>query len=195
MLRRYVATVLLAGGLAFAMPGIAVADGVKLDLGRINIDEDLERGGSYRLPDLGVSNPGSNRSSYEMFVGPIAGSSVESVPESWLRFEPASFSLGSGETQTVSVTLTIPTVGNSGEYRALLGARTFAVASGEFGAGVGAGAAADLTFEVAASSALAAWTTRTGRFIGDYWPYLVGLAGIALLLLLGRRYRFRVERR
>jgi hypothetical protein len=186
----------LVVGILLAAPGIAAADGVKLDLGRIDIDEELERGESYRLPDLGVSNPGSDRSSYELFVAPIAGGSVAPVPESWLRFEPASFDLGPGETQAVSVTLTIPPSGESGEYWTLLGARTSGgVADSGLGAGVGAAAAAELTFEVAASSAVAAWTTRTSRFFRDYWPFVVGLTGIVVLLLLGRRYRFRVERR
>src|SRR5687768_4796726 len=51
----------------------AASSGVSVDLGRIEITQQLSPGAAYTLPALGVRNPGTERTSYVMVASPVAG--------------------------------------------------------------------------------------------------------------------------
>ena len=54
---------------SFVSVGPAAADrGVALDLGRVEIARGLTPGGGYRLPPVGVRNPGDEETTYRMVV-------------------------------------------------------------------------------------------------------------------------------
>src|SRR5215211_6330170 len=62
-----IAMAALAIGLSVST--IALADiGVAMDVGKVAIDQKLEKGGSYQLPSIGVRNPGSETATYRMGV-------------------------------------------------------------------------------------------------------------------------------
>jgi len=172
--------------------------GVSVDLGRIAIREHLLPGGSYRLPTLGVRNPGNVRTRYRAAVGAIQDQSRRVPPERWFHFSPGTFTLEPGETRPVAIKLSIPTGAEPGDYEALVGAR---IAPEGNGAQVGTMAASRITFTVDASSTLEAWRHWVETFLADHTPWsyvLPALLGfLALLWWLQKRFRLRllVERR
>ena len=191
----------LAGGaliLSFAGPA-AASSGVSVDLGRIEITQQLSPGGAYTLPTLGVRNPGTERTSYVMIASPVAGEDGGPVTDvSWFRFEPSSVTLEPGETQRVRIRLVLPTDAQPGDYTVLVGAQ---IASPGEGASVGAAAAARTTFTVQPASDLAALMTQLGQAFTDLLPWSAivpaVVLGLIVLWLLRRRFTIRIgfERR
>ena len=185
--------------LALAPVALVQADiGVALDVGRIRVDQRLSKGGTYHLPVVGVRNPGTEATAYEMGVSHLQGQPERRAPEGWFSFSPSRFTLDPGATQPVRVMLDIPTDADPDDYAALLQARV--APSGE-GAQVGAAAASPLTFTVKPSTVLEAWLLRGRRTVGDWspWSYILPslLAGVIAVRWLGHRYRVgvRLERR
>jgi P pilus assembly chaperone PapD len=178
---------------------VARADiGVAIDIGRIDIDQKLAKGGSYQLPVIGVRNPGTEPAAYQMGVSFIQDQAERRVPDGWFRFSPETFTLEPGATRPVRVSLDIPTDADPDEYAALLQAQ---IAPSGDGAQVGAAAAAQVTFTVEPSTILEAWLLRGRRQIAAWspWSYLLPLAAVSTVAAgwLRHRYRigFRVERR
>jgi hypothetical protein len=177
----------------------ALADiGVAIDLGRIDVEQRLSKGGSYQLPVIGVRNPGSEAAAYQMGVSSIQGQPERPPPAGWFRFSPDRFTLEPGATQPVQITLDIPAGAEPDDYAALLQAQI--APSGE-GAQIGAAAASQLTFTVEPSTLLEAWLLRGRRQIEDWrpWSYILPLAATVTIVAgwLRHRYRFgvRLERR
>jgi hypothetical protein len=177
----------------------AAADvGVAMDVGRIEVEQRLAKGGSYQLPMIGVRNPGTETASYQMSTGPLQGQGQRRPPPDWFTFQPERFTLEPGATIPVRVGLEIPTDADPDDYYALLRAE---VVSQGAGAQVGAAAAAPLTFTVEPSTILEAWLLRGQRALEDWapWSYLImaALVVAAMIRWLRRRYRLglRVERR
>jgi hypothetical protein len=188
----------LAAGLlaAAAWPGPAAADrGVSISLGSIAISVPLRPGQEYRLPQLFVLNPGDETSNYVMDAVPIANEAGASIEPSWLTFDPPSFALEPGARRDVAVVLRLPESTAPGEYHGLIRAVLATDASG--GAVLGAAAGSRLTFTVDSGAAsllrdlLSAWNA------GGLWSWLVAvlLVTVALVLVLRRRFSFRIERR
>lgn len=192
-------TLLLALVLALGPVPLVHADlGVAMDTGKVEVSQRLSKGGTYQLPTIGVRNPGSEPSTYQMGVGHIQGQPDRPPPEEWFTFSPAEFTLAPGAMQPVRITLDIPTNARPADYAGLLRAQL--AASGE-GAQVGAAAASQLTFTVKPSTMLEAWLLRgqTAVDAGAPWSYLLpSLAGLTLAASwLRRRFRvgLRIERR
>lgn len=191
------AAIALITAAVLATPLAAFADtGVAIDLGSININQKLSRGGTYQLPTMGVRNPGNERSSYVMTVNYLREQTQREPDDAWFTFSPAQFALEPGATLPVHIELNIPTGARPDDYQALLEAR---LSNGGSGAALGAGAAAKVTFTVKPSNFLQAWQLKAETWASDNspWSYVVPLALIALLLLwlLRRRFEFRVARR
>jgi hypothetical protein len=183
-----------AGALILAAP--AAADrGVSIDLGRIQIRQDLLPGGSYSLPTIGVRNPGSERSAYRMVVRGLTGAGRE-PPAAWFSFEPAELTLRPGEIRPVRVRLSIPTDATPDDYGGLIGAELVLAHDRPR---AGAAAAAQLSFTVAPSNLLEAWWLKLKTFFSDHAPWSFILpAGLALVLVfwqIRRRFSFTVARR
>jgi hypothetical protein len=177
--------------------GPASADrGVALDLGRLDIAQTLAPGGGYRLPPIGVRNPGDEVTSYKLVVSHVQGQAGKPVPAAWFRFAPNSVTLKPGQTKKVQARLSLPTGANPGDYEALVAAQI--VTKGK-GAQVGAAAAAKVTFAVESSTWLGGQWYRVRTFFSGHepWTWLIpALLAMALLAVqLRTRFAFRVERR
>lgn len=174
----------------------AAGKGVALDLGRLDVAQTLTPGGSYRLPPVGVRNPGDETTRYRIVVSQIEGQGGRTVPESWFRFEPRELILKPGAIRKVQTRLTLPTGADPGDYEGLLAAQI--VTEGE-GAQVGAAAAARVTFSVESATLLGAWWYRVRTFFSEHGPWTWLVPSLLALALAGRqlrgRFAFRVERR
>lgn len=190
------ATFLLSLFAALHASAALATKGVSVDLGRIAIEQRLTPGGSYRLPMLGVRNPGTELTSYRMGASAVASDGAEAPPEDWFEFSPRQLTLRPRETKPVRIRINLPTDAEPGDYIALVGAQ---IVSQGGGAQVGAAAAARTTFTVEPASLLQAWWLKLKTFFGDHgpWSWLVPvLVAVAILVrIFGRRFSFRVERR
>src|SRR2546423_2846656 len=75
--------------LALLAPGKVWANrGVALDIGRLDIAQKLTPGGGYRLPPVGVRNPGTEVTTYRLFVTHVRGEKGKPIPAKWFRFAP-----------------------------------------------------------------------------------------------------------
>jgi hypothetical protein len=183
--------------LTLSFAGTASADrGVALDLGKLEISQVLTPGGGYRLPPIGVRNPGDEVTSYRMVVSSVQGQAGTPVPDDWLEFEPREVTLKPGETRKVSARLSLPTGADPGDYEGLLAAQ---IVTEGGGAQVGAAAAAKVTFEVESATLLGAWWHKLSTWFTDIapWTWLVPalLASTLIAWQLRRRFAFRLERR
>ena len=177
--------------------GTAAADrGVALDIGRLDVAQKLTPGGGYRLPPLGVRNPGDEVTSYKIVVSHVEGQQGKPIPADWVKVKPAELTLKPGRTQKVQARLNLPTGADPGDYEGLLAAQI--VTKGK-GAQVGAAAAAKLTFSVESATLLGAWWYRIRTFLSGHepWTWLIPaiLATALLGLQLRRRFSFQVARR
>lgn len=174
---------------------VGASMGVSIDVGRIDVSEDLAPGGEYRLPAFGVRNPGTEPTTYKLVVSYIDGQDASRPAEAWFTFEPAELTLQPGESQPVQARLTLPVDSEPGTYAALIGPQ---IVSEGGGAQVGAAAAARLTFEVAPSSGWDAFLRWFSRLIAEQ-PAVLVMPGAALLLLvmwvLRRRFSISIARR
>jgi hypothetical protein len=177
--------------------GVAAADrGVALDLGRLDVEQTLTPGGGYRLPPLGVRNPGDEVTSYKIVVSHVEGQEGKPIPNAWVHVEPAELTLKPGRTKKVQARLDLPSGANPGDYEGLLAAQI--VTKGK-GAQVGAAAAAKLTFSVEASTWLGAQWYRVRTFLSGHEPWTWLIPALLATALLGwqmrRRFAFQVVRR
>jgi hypothetical protein len=172
------------------------ARGVAIDLGRIEIEQKLTPGGSYRLPVMGVRNPGTETTSYELKASPVEVEGREAPPVAWFHFSPAKLTLEPQQTRPVKVRLELPTGAHPGDYVALVGPQI--VTKGD-GAQVGAAAASRVTFSVEPATTLGAYWLKVKTFFSDHAPWLYAVPLVLLLALLAYRIRsrfaFRIERR
>lgn len=190
---------LLAGCalLLIASPAIA-ATGVSVDIGRIEITQALSPGGAYNLPTIGVRNPGTEPTAYVMVANPVEDPALLAPPAGWFEFEPASLTLGPGESRPVGVRIILPTDSRPGDYIALVGAQ---IATQGGGATVGAAAAARTTFTVQPASPVQAVAVWLERVFTDLLPWSAIVPAVAVggfgLWLVRRRFTFgfRIERR
>jgi hypothetical protein len=188
--RASVSLLVLAAGALAGAPAASPERGVSIDVGRIAISQDLLPGGGYRLPTFGVTNPGSERTTYRLGVSYVEGQKAKRPPEQWFRFTPARLTLAPHKTEPVNVRLELPTSADPGDYAALIGPQIVSEGSG---AQVGAAAAARLTFPVVPSSLLEKWWLRLKRFLDDGRPWSYLLPSVAVFLLLGWQLRKRLK--
>jgi hypothetical protein len=181
---------------ALAGPAVVGASrGVSIDVGRIDVSEELAPGGDYRLPAFGVRNPGNEPTTYKLVISYVDDQDAERPAEGWFTFEPAQFTLGPGESRAVQATLTLPVDSEPGAYEALVGPQIVAEGSG---AQVGAAAAARLSFTVAPSSGWDSFLRWLSRLVAQNPFFLVVPIALFVLLvaaLLRRRFAFSIARR
>lgn len=161
---------------------VAAAQGAALDTGRIVVQTPLVTGKSYQLAKLGVRNPGTQRTKYDLLVTPISTDALSPQP-AWFSFSPKQVTVQAGKQQSVTVSIRVPKDAPAGRYEALVGAQI--ASSG--GMAIAAGAAARLTFSVAGQPA----ANPIVSVLNVWWP----VPAVAMLvggLWLGRgRFRLR----
>jgi hypothetical protein len=153
-------TLLIVGGPAEADIGVSIHSSA------VDIQEALDPGDEYRLPELGVRNPGDRVTGYHMTIGRSVGPDARIPPASWFRFEPRAFTLQPGATRGVSVVLRIPPTASAGRYEALVKAEI--EPAGQVQVVVGAAAATRLSFTVGGTPAAA--------------EHVAGMASVALVV-------------
>lgn len=178
-------------------PAAEASQGVRISVGRIEVRDILVAGRTYHLPDLEVSNPGSETARYEMLAAIVTGQADAPLDPAWVSFAPAAFELAPSGVQRVSVAITIPKQAKPDTYGGLLKAQL-----GASGAGiaVGAAAAARLTFSTAPpASTLDALSVAISGFLDATQPWpLVLLLALGLLIAVrfaARRWDIRIQRR
>ncbi len=191
---------LLVSILIGLVPGTVWAQGgVGVNVGSIQVDEDLAPGATYHLPSIGVINTGHDASDYSVRISHLADQEQLPPPEDWFSFSPAVFPLEPGETQTVGIRLDIPITARPGDYFALVEA--FPVVSDQAGVVIGVAAATKLSFTVRPSNPFLASALWAYYRVNDTAPYSYLTAGLLVLLILGYfgrrhlRIQIRVERR
>ena len=190
-----IALVLVAGALAAAETALS-SQGAAIDLGRIEIQQTLTPGGAYRLPVMGVRNPGTEQTRYELHASALRIKGRSAPPEAWFHFSPSRLTLKPSETRPVNVRIELPTNAEPGDYAALVGPQI--VTTGR-GAEVGAAAASLVTFSVEPANWLQAQWLRVKTLFGDNapWSWLLPVTALMALLAwrLRSRFAFRIERR
>lgn len=186
--RATLAGVAAAMVLQLSCAAAAAAQGVALDSGRITVETPLVGGKSYQLARLGVRNPGTQRTKYDLIVTPIRTEANTPQP-AWVSFSPKQVSLQAGKQQMVTVSIRIPKDAAPGRYEILVGAR---VAPSDDGMAIAAGAAARLTFTVAGETGTPAIVT----VLQVWWP-VPTIAILAGMWAGRRKFRLRLplERR
>ena len=169
-------------------PYVGLANvGVGVGLGKIQIDETLKSGGIYKLPSIPVINTGDEAGDYEMEVT-FQQEQTELRPDAkWFNFSPSTFHLAGGQSQTVEVSLVLPTNAAAGKYFAYLEAHP--VKSGASGVSVGIAAATKLNFTLEAGTVLGAFTQRVKSVLTAYSPYSFVSLGIITLVILISAFR------
>ncbi len=186
------AALILLTAVAGVIPA-AADQGVSINLGSIKINEPLIRGQDYRLPEMEVSNPGMDTSTYLMEVRAVRDQDALPLDRGWFSLNPERFELGPGDSQVVLMVLHVPDDASLGAYGGLVGA---SIVPARQGASVGAAAAAKLTFEVARPdsiiSPLASWLKENPLIV--YGLTALVVASLAARVLR-RKFTFSIERR
>jgi hypothetical protein len=182
-----VAAAAVAAAIIIAAPAEA-SQGVRIDLGRIDVKQHLVRGGSYRLPTIGVSNPGTERTTYRMGVSHLSGQREVPIPDSWIHWSLRQFTLAPGQTRAVAARLELPTGARPDDYAGLVEAQ---IVTQSKGATIGAAAAAHLTFTVDPSNLLPALWLRFSTWMSDHAPWSFLLPSLLLMSFIGVRFRRR----
>ncbi len=193
-------TLLLLVTLTGLAPGTVLAQaGVGVNVGKIQVDENLAPGGTYHLPSVGVINTGHDASDYSVRMTSMADQEELSPSEDWFSFSPSVFRLEPGESRPVAIQLDIPITARPGDYFALVEASP--VVTDAPGVVIGVAAATKLYFTVRPSNRFMASALWAYYRVNDTAPYSYLTAGLLVLLILGyfgkRRLRIqiRVERR
>jgi len=185
--------------LLFFSPIVAFGDiGVGVGLGKIQIDEPLKAGGIYDLPSLPVINTGDEPGQYGVSV-----EYQENVPQmwparEWFHFDPQSFSLEPGKSQTAKVTLTLPLQAKPGNYFAYLEGHPIKKSVAGITT-IGVAAAAKLYFTVAPANIFQGMYYRFMSLYSIYYPWDMIIPAIifvaVLLRIIGKRFKFSVAKK
>jgi hypothetical protein len=190
------AAILAALLLVLQAGAVGATKGVAVDLGVIEISEPLSPGGTYKLPTLGVRNPGDEPGTYAMRIGQTGRADAAELKGAWFTFSPPTFKLEPGASTPVSISLHLPADLPPGRYEGLLSAGLLPEGAGAL---VGAAAAARLTLVVAESSSIAGFLRELTTFVDGVapWSYitLALLAAIIVVRWVTRRFHIRLERR
>lgn len=173
------------------LPSVVFAGvGVGVGIGKINLREQLNPGGIYDLPLIGVVNTGDVPSDYELTIS-YHEQQPELRPElDWFKFEPALFHLDPGKVENVKVTLVLPVKAKPGDYFAYVEAHPVKKTVSGVTA-VSVAAAAKLNFSVVPSSWFGGVYYRLAVLASTYkiWLYVFfGLATVIILVTIFKKF-------
>jgi hypothetical protein len=180
-----------------ASPATQANPGVAITPAKIEVEDRLQPGRRYELPDVSVINNGTEPQEYEVLISYEEVDGKLKPPPQWVRLQPSRFTLSPGQAQLVQVDVSVPIGAGKGDYYAFIEASTIVTGGGQ---SISAGVATTLTFTVAEASGLEGWRNRVDQFLDDSepWTYIVPVVAlIAMLVLWSRRYvryRFPIQR-
>lgn len=182
---------LVALSLFFPLFSLATI-GVGVLTGKIVVDQELNPGVIYNLPDLVVVNSGDEASDYSVTIQHRENQPELKPGKDWFSFEPKQFHLEPGKTQVVNIRLTLPVTGaKPGDYFALVQAYPVKSAVETAGATISVAAAAKLYFTVSSGNIFIASYYRVVSFFETYspWSFIVtGILAFIVLVLVLRRF-------
>ena len=157
--------------------------GVGVNLGKIEIDEPLKPGGIYNFPSIGVINTGDTASEYELAITYHQDQPQIRPAQEWFSFNPSSFRLEPGQSQSVAVKLSLPVKTKPGDYFAYLEAHPIIKAGP--GTTIGVAAATKTYFSVIPANIWQAIYYKTTSFFTIYapWTYVVLAVVIAAIII------------
>lgn len=179
----------LSGAALLFVPSALARVGVGMGAGEIRLTEPVKPGGIYTLPKLRIFNTGDETTTYGMDVAYHADIPKLRPGQDWFSFNPATFTLPAGQSQEISVTMTVPVAAKPGDYFAFV--ESGPVEANKAGTTVGVAVATKLFFTVVPANIFQAVLYRASSFFSTYAPWSwVGLAVAicAVFLFLVRRF-------
>lgn len=178
--------------LFFTIPNVALARvGVGVATGKIIIEEGLNPGVSYKLPNFSVVNTGDEVFNYGVSIEYLQGKDELDPSKEWFSISPSEFTLEPGAVQNVNVNLTIPIKTIPGNYFAFIEAHPVK-RSETPGASINVAAASKLYFTVKPANIFQGIYYKTVDFFLDYapWTYIVLAVLILAVLIVIVRKKF-----
>ena len=176
--------------ISFFLTSIALAGiGVGVNLGKIEIDEPLKPGGIYNFPSIGVINTGDEPGDYELEITYHQDQPQLRPAQEWFSFNPSSFHLEPGQSQSVAIKLSLPVKTRPGDYFAYLEAHPVIKAGP--GTTIGVAAATKTYFSVVPANIWQAIIWRISSFFTMYAPWTyVALAIVigAIIIVIFRKF-------
>lgn len=185
-----IVSILAVCGMLFSVADVALARvGVGMGAGEIRLTEPVKPGGIYTLPKLRIFNTGDETTTYGMDVAYHAEHPELRPGQDWFSFSPATFTLPAGESQEISITMTVPVKAEPGAYFAFL--ESGPVDLNKPGTTVGVAVATKLFFTVVPANIFQAILYRVSSFFSTYAPWswvCLVVVLLALSALLFRRF-------
>ncbi len=176
--------------ITFLLPLVVFAGvGVGVNLGKIEIDEPLKPGGIYNFPSLGVINTGDEAGDYEVEATYHQDQPQLRPAQEWFNFNPSSFHLEPGQSQSVAVKLSLPMKVRPGDYFCYLEAHPIIKAGP--GTTIGVAAATKTYFSIIPANIWQAMYYKTSSFFVMYtpWTYVVlAIVIAAIIIVIFRKY-------
>ena len=176
--------------ISFFLTSIALAGiGVGVNLGKIEIDEPLKPGGIYNFPSIGVINTGDEPGDYELEITYHQDQPQLRPAQEWFSFNPSSFHLEPGQSQSVAIKLNLPVKTKPGDYFAYLEAHPVIKAGP--GTTIGVAAATKTYFSIVPANIWQAIIWRISSFFTMYAPWTyVALAIVigAIIIVIFRKF-------
>ena len=163
--------------------------GVGVNLGKIEIDEPLKPGGIYNFPSIGVINTGDEPGDYELEITYHQDQPQLRPAQEWFSFNPSSFHLEPGQSQSVAIKLSLPVKTKPGDYFAYLEAHPVIKAGP--GTTIGVAAATKTYFSVVPANIWQAIYYKITSFFTIYAPWTyVALAIVigAIIIVIFRKF-------
>ncbi len=157
--------------------------GVSINTGKIILDKSLVPGGTYQLPDVQVSNTGTEASDYGVSIEYNETQQQLKPKADWFHFDPATFHLAPGEVKLVKVSVTLPTTATAGDYFAYIEAHSIHDDNTSTAAVSGA-AAAKLYLSVGQSNMFKTGYYGMLSFVKQHAPWTYGALWIIAILII-----------
>lgn len=160
--------------------------GVGVGMGKIVLDEPLQPGGVYTLPSLPVINTGTEYSQYTV-IPEYRESAKELRPEkNWFAFDPSSFGMEPGTSQSINVVLSIPSEAKPGDYFVFLQAQPIKDEAliDNSNTAINVAAATKLYFTIAPSNIFQAIYYKTITLYDKFYPYDAMVLGFIIFTII-----------
>ena len=194
-MKRKTILLLVLGGLILA-PAFAFARvGVGVGTGKIIVNEALNPGTIYKLPNFNVINTGDEPSNYEAAIEYLQGKPELDPPKEWFSLEPSTFYLEPGENQIVTVNLNLPIKSVPGEYFAFISAFPSDDHATPGETTIGVAAASKLYFTVKPANVFVGIYYRALSLYNNNLPWskvVLIVIGLAILVALFKR-KFNIQ--
>jgi len=186
--------ILLTAFSLLLFPATALAKlGVGVNIGKIQVDQELKPGGIYKLPPVTVINTGDEKADYAVEVTYHAEQKELKPEQKWFFFYPKEFTLEPGKSQEVNISLHLPILAKPGDYFAYIEGHPIRK---EGQVTIGIAAATKLYFKIVPSTWWQALYHKISTFFVANAPTSYIVLGILVLLgiivVINRYYALKI---